>query len=262
MPYARQTFGISLAFAIIISGCAIQKDRSGALKFEVDEAAILGNILQTFRLPDGSEARLREANGRISLKLQKQMTVIPIENAVLAEARSVASVGGRTLIVVTKAMPGCTYTTQLIAIQGLEVLTWDFGDCTHAPTMQVVGDTAFFDHRQDNGSTLRFIYQNGRIGRTNISSQTQPSTTPPVGTVSNPANVIVPLGAPRYRPSLPVEASRSERTSSTEAAPRNNTASSVTARPVASTRPASPSPAKALEFPTQELKPIRIILDK
>jgi hypothetical protein len=262
MSYARLTFGISLSFAIIISGCAIQKDRSGALKFEVDEAAILGNTLQTFRLPDGSEARLREANGRISLKLQKQMTVIPIDNAVLAEARSVASVGGRTLIIVTKAMQGCTYTTQLIAIQGREVLTWDIGDCTHAPTMQVVGDTAFFDHRQDNGSILRFVYQNGRIGRTNISSQTQQSNTQPVAPVSDPANAIVPLGAPRYRPSLPVEVSRSESPASTEAVPRSNTASSATARPVASTRPSSPSPAKALEFPTQELKPIRIILDK
>jgi hypothetical protein len=33
-------------------------------------------------------------------------------------------------------------------------------------------------------------------------------------------------------------------------------------RSVASTRPAGPAPAKALEFPAQELKPIRIILDK
>lgn len=265
MTYAPRLLTLtfaSVAALTLATGCAVKKNQAGHIEFRLDDAELLGKVVQTFRMPDGSEARLRVLNGRYSIKLQKQLTVIPIDNAAQAEVKSVHQVGNRALVLVAKSTAQCGYQSQLVAIQDLEALSWDFGDCFHAPEARTYPDSATFDIRQDNGSTTRFTYQDGKLMRGAF--QGTPPGAPPAGAAP------VPAGAPRYVPGLPSGAVAGDKPAANKVAP----ATPVKAAPVAESKPAAtpakttsaprsaPAPAKALDFPTQEQKPVRIILDK
>lgn len=239
----------SLGALLISTGCAIQKNRAGNMEFLIDDAEILGKVVQTFNMPDGSEARLRVLNGRYSIKLQKQLTLIPVDNAAQAEVKAAYQVGNRALILVGKSNPRCFYQSQLIAIQNQEVLNWDLGDCSHVPEARFYTDGATFDIRQDNGTTLRYTYQDGRLTRGSFNG-------PPPGSA-------IPNSAPRYVPGSPNAPEAGDKTSNTKnTAPKSTQNTEPKPTPKTSTTTRTPAPLKQLDFPNQEQKPIRIILDK
>ena len=55
-----------LAATTLLTACAVQPDRQGRLQFQVDNAELFGQTVDAFRMPDGSEARLRVLNGQYS----------------------------------------------------------------------------------------------------------------------------------------------------------------------------------------------------
>lgn len=244
----------SLFLLAALAGCAIQKDRAGRLQIQLDEAELFGRTVQTFRMPDGSDASLRLANGRYSIKLARQMTVIPIENAALAEIASVAELGRRQLIVVAKSRPGCPFANQLLSVDGREVLSWEIGDCFHSASVQVSGERASFDYRQDNGNTIRYLYRDGRLNREDVrASATNTGSSPGL---ARP----IARGEPNYQPhppAPPLGADRPLATASPAAQPQRRPQSAPQAAPGEAQPRLRPG-----DFATQEQKPLRIILDK
>lgn len=248
-----------LAASTLLGACAVQKNGRGQTQISFDEAEVFGQVVQSFRLPDGSEAKLRNLNGRYSIKLQKQLKVIPVDNAVVAEAHSVYTVGGRTVILLTKSSPQCRYQNQLIAIRDNEALNWDLGDCMHAPDVKAYADSMTIDYPRDSGGSTRFVYQEGRLRRGTYSGAA-PSAPPP-------GSSAMPSDAARYQPGVPSAPIPGDRpvTAATGPKPTSKPATDAprTTKPAPATRtPAAPAPAKQLEFQTQEQKPVRIILDK
>ena len=251
-----QSLMLCLAASVLMGGCAVQKNPRGQTQISFDEAEVFGQEVQSFRLPDGSEAKLRQLNGRYSLKLQKQWKVIPVDNAVVAEAHSVYTVGGRTVILLTKSSPQCRYQNQLIAIRDNEALNWDLGDCLHAPDVKTYADSMTLDYPRDGGGGTRFVYQEGRLrhgGYSGVAPNAAPVSVAPM-----------PTGAPRYLPGLPSAPKADDRpVASTEDARTPGKPVARPSKPPAAVRTAPPpAPAKPLEFQTQEQKPVRIILDK
>ncbi|WP_294636396.1 hypothetical protein [uncultured Aquabacterium sp.] len=265
-----------LAATTLLTACAVQPDRQGRLQFQVDNAELFGQTVDAFRMPDGSEARLRVLNGQYSIKLQKYLRVIPLDKATTVKVQSVSLVNGRTLIVLDKAERNCNFKTHLISLQGAEVLAWDFGDCNTVPVVNTYADAATFDFAYPN-KTIRFTYQDARLLRADYAG-------PPPGAPAAAAGPL-PRTAARHQPGLP-SAPTTERPSGTRAAAtgpapapsgtaRNTaapaTASTTPARrtPAAAgsggssnpTRVAGPAPAGAMNFPAQEQKPVRIVLD-
>lgn len=261
------------ALAALSAGCAVQPGRNGAPQFSLDEAALFGQVVQSFTLPDGSEARLRVAAGRHSLKLERQMRVIPVDNALTAEVHSVHTVGNRTVIVLTKSTSACPYQNQVIAWRGSEALSWDTGDCRHAPAVRLTAGTLALDYPQDNGGAQRFVYQDGRLDRGTLSAAQVAALAPAAGAAPGNA-AVVPPQAQRYVPGLPAAPAAGAPAPSAAVAPpdRRTAATAPSAdrpavRPVAAAVPvtapaAPPRPSRPLDFQAQEQKPVRIILDK
>lgn len=261
-----------LCCATLIGGCAVQTDRRGQLQFQVDNAELFGQAVQTFALPDGSEAKLRVLSGQYSIKLQKYLRVIPLENATDVKVRSATLIDGRTVIVIDKAERNCGFKMHLISVKGSEVLAWDFGDCQTAPNVNLYADGATFDFAYPN-KTIRYTYQNARLVRNDYAGA-------PPGAPAASAGPIA-AGAPRHVPGLP-SAPNGERpaggtassgnpptSARTATAPRTTPASSgapsaPTRRSTAATpapRGATPAPSTTMNFPSQEQKPVRIVLD-
>jgi len=263
-----------------LAGCAVQHGGNGQVQFSVDDAAIFGQVVQSFRLPDGSEARLRMLGGRYSVKLERQMRVIPVEGgATVAELHSVHSVGDRTVIVLTKSAPSCPYKNQLIALRGNEALSWDAGDCWHKPEVRATPDALALDYVQDSGGAQRFVYQDGRLQSGHLSpvqlaSVRQGGQSSGAGASARQDGQGIPAQAPRYVPGLPsaaVEASLPAAAASGAAPAQDVPRAATPARAAAAARPAARAaaaaprdmpPARPLEFQAQEQKPLRIVLDK
>ena len=239
----------------MMNSCAIHSDQTGKLRLDFDEAVILGNKSRAFRVPNVGEATLRVMNGHYSIKLENRFQVIPIGKADRAEINSVLSLGDRSLIIVTKDDGTCKNTTQLIAIRGLEALSWDFGDCYNKPKIGKSGDTLIFYFQDDNGEPVRSTYRDGVF----------------INGFGSDAPVLRPKSitteSTRYRPAPPniPELTGQSAVNSTE----NNSPTTIrkSTRKVQgiekSKAPPSPPPlAKVLEFSPKEQKPIRIILDK
>ena len=276
MPYPGRALRTAalLSCAALVGGCAVQTDRRGQLQFQVDNAELFGQTVQTFTLPDGSEARLRVLNGQYSIKLQKYMRVIPLENATDVKVRSTAVIDGRGVIVIDKAERNCGFKMHLISVKGSEVLAWDFGDCQTAPTVNLYADGATFDFAYPN-RTIRYTYQNARLVRNDYNGAPPGPPAASAGPVAS--------GAPRHVPGLP-SAPNGERPGgpATSAAAASGATAPASARPTAAPRTASaapaaparrnppapttsrtptPAPSTAMNFPAQEQKPVRIVLD-
>lgn len=245
-------------YAIIlltINSCAIHSDQTGKIHLDFDEAVILGNKSRSFRVPNVGEATLRVMNGQYSIKLENRFQVISIGKADRAEINSVLSLGDRSLIIVTKDDGACKNTTQLIAIRGLEALSWDFGDCYNKPEIGKSGDTLIFYFQQNNGEQIRSTYRNGVfINGFGVDSP-----------VLRPQSISI--GSPRYRPEPPAPPDPSDQSGANSGANGSPTIIRKQTRKgqgfdKAKAPPSSLPLAKALEFSPKEQKPIRIILDR
>jgi hypothetical protein len=192
----------------------------------------------------------------------------------MARVLSADTVGGRTLVVLEKSERNCNYKTQLLSIQGAEVLMWDFGDCNTKPVAAISPEQALFDFVQPQ-RTIRFTYRDSRLMRGEY--PTQPAD--PLGGAAALSGAPVDANARRYVPGPPVAAlpasapkaaDSSGAKAPAKAAPasslalaRSTTAAATPATTAApAPRPAPPAAAKALDFPAQEQKPVRIVLDK
>lgn len=269
MPHPAQLIRLALASAalLIATGCAIQTNRNGQVEYQFDDAELLGKVVQTVRMPDGSQAKLRQLGDQLSVKLQKRLTVIPIQKATQADIVSVHQVGSRAVMRIGKSSPGCTYDTQLLALQGREVLSWDFGDCERTPKATVYADGITYDFTQGDGSIVRFTYhQEGRLTRTVIPSAQAGAYAEPVKPIAG--------DAPRYVPGLPDKPTSGDR----PAATATNRAAAPAPEPQPQPRPAARTNQntarsgsgsgsasgtnRIVDFPSQEQKPVRIVLDK
>lgn len=250
---------LSLAALLLsaLGGCAVQKGPGGQVRIGLDEAEILGQELGTFRLGDGTEGKLRVLNGRYSVKLQSRFRIIPLDNAAFARISAVHEVSGRTLLVLEKSERGCDVKTHLLSIRGSEVLSWDLGDCQSRPKITAGEDHVTFDY-SNAMRTTRFIYRDARLLRGDLPIQgplTNDGTNRQGG---------IPPGAPRYQPGVPVPAPSTMVAAGRREAPAIAPAGEPIKRsaPSNQTRPTPALPSKALDFPTQEQRPVRIVLDK
>lgn len=250
---------------LLSSACAVQKTATGT-QFALDEAELLGVPVHTFRLHDGSEARIRRLGNSYSIKLQRYQRVIPIPGATAVRFISARQVGTATLVVLEKADLGCGLKTQLYAIRGADVSGWDFGDCMASARVSYAGNSAFFDYPGDTRAT-RFTYQEGRLMRGELPSRASASAPVQTAPVRTPANAPAPLppDMPRYAPPLPIllgearSPAPASPTSPASAAPR---VAQAPRPPVAKPAP-PPAPKADIKFKEQEQKAsIVLILDK
>lgn len=231
---------------IVLSGCAVQNGPRGKVQFGLDDAEIFGQTVESFKLADGGEGKLRVLGGKYSVKLEQQLKVVPIANATLVRVVSSDQIEGRTLLVLEKSERNCAYKTQLMSIQGAEVLSWDFGDCRNRPQATTYSDQATFDFVQPR-RTVRYTYRDARLVRGEF----------PTPTTTSAATKPSPIGSP----SLPTPAEPpAENKSSPTASARGSSPERARPQTTMPRRAPPPSP-KALDFPTQEQKPVRIVLD-
>ena len=276
---------LAVSALALLPACAVQSGPGGKVHVGIDNAELLGQQLGKFTLADGSEGTLRVHNGRYSIKLEKYFKVISIANALSARVVRTESVGGRTLVVIEKSERNCKQKTQLYSIQGSEVLAWDFGDCTSSPVIDIGADQATFDFVQSR-RTARLTYREGRLFRSEIATvasnestgvatitdakkaapdnaaakkATSPTPNPPQKPLSQSTpTAAIDASSPRYVPGPPLKVG------SVEGRELNLP---VITRPVEKKPTLSPTARpenlpKALEFPAQEQKPVRIVLDK
>ncbi|TXH46114.1 MAG: hypothetical protein E6Q92_02445 [Burkholderiaceae bacterium] len=279
-----------LAAAMLLAGCAVQQHSGGTVSVGIDDAELFGQTVAQFKLADGSDGRLRLHQGRYSIKLQRYFKVIPVDRAQAARLVSAQVLDGRSVLVLEKGAPGCPFQTQVMAIEGSEVLSWDLGDCRNAPQIQVSGGEMAFDFPQGQ-RLVRYIYRDRRLlraeaqlpsagpGQALASGLPERSGMPPSMNQTSAAGT--GNGMPRHVPGLPHPVSVSQPQASASAASSpvalaqtaaSATAGSATAqaakpaaKPAAAPQPGpapAPRQAAAPVFTTQEQKPIRIVLDK
>lgn len=238
------------AFVFALSGCAVQSGPRGQIHVGLDDAELFGQVVDSFRLPDGSEGKLRLLAGRYSVKLPRQFKVVPIANATRVRVVSTRQVGGRTLVVLEKSERNCASKTQLMSILGAEVLSWDFGDCQNQPETAADEQQALFDFVQPR-RTVRYTYRDARLMRGEF--PTPPSAPPELPAPADPAS------ARRHQPGPPVNAGTPPRRPA--AAPGGNAATATAPPTPRRALPPAPTPAPRPEFAAQEQKPVRIVLD-
>lgn len=265
MPYdlsnSRTRHVPSLACAALIlasmSGCAVHKGPGGQVRIGLDEAELLGQEVGDFRLGDGTEGKLRVLNGRYSVKLQSRFRIIPLDNATFARISAVHEVSGRTLLILEKSERGCEVKTHLLSIRGSEVLSWELGDCKSRPKVTAGEEHVVFDY-SNSMRTTRFIYRDARLVRGEIPVQG------PLAAEGKPRQGAIPQGAPRYLPGIPVQAPGTLTAAGRKDHPSIAAAGEPAKRPapVTQPRPTTPLAGRPLEFPTQEQRPVRIVLDK
>ena len=245
---SRKSGGLlSAAFALVVQGCAVQVGPNGHRVVGVDQAELLGRKTEIFTLPGGATGALRAIGSQYSLKLDQYFRVLPIGQAKTVRVVKVEQVGDRSTVLVEISDNSCDYRYQLFSIKEDDVLTWNFyGDCKTPATLMKVENEQQFDFRSSYQVT-RFTHRDSRFFRRDIPlskpQQVMPST-PPIAAVS------------RSRPGPPsAGAAITSRDPVRRSPPAGRTAQPQ--RPVQ----AAPLPAK-LEFPAEEQKATRIVLDK
>jgi len=155
--------GLAVVFGcLLLGGCATRSNSGSVAQYGLDQAAIFGNLVDEFVLPDGSEASIRQFQGRYSVKLQKYFRVVDIDKATGLRFRSAQMVDGYTLIVLEKSQRNCPSMTHLLAIRGTEVRAWDLGNCRSWPETTILQDAAIFDVPEGRGTT-RYRFTDGRL---------------------------------------------------------------------------------------------------
>jgi hypothetical protein len=243
----------TIAIFLAVTGCAVQMKPNGPITIDPDYPEIFGREIGNFSLPNDQVGKLREWNGDYSIKLPKYFKVISLLNAKTARIVRSDKVGDRTVVVIEKSERQCNYITQIMSILDSSVLTWDFGDCSIQPIITTNDDSLTFDYPKGR-NTVRFTYRDSRLVRSEFAG-THPTiksdTLAPLG-----ASIIVPR-PDRYIPSPPILVMPGISTiATTSVVPVDRKPVS----PSSNTRPSTPQ--RPLEFPVEEQKPIRIVLDK
>ncbi|MFL9923694.1 hypothetical protein PQR62_05450 [Herbaspirillum lusitanum] len=103
----------------------------------VDTVGLFGTEMSRFSLPDGSSGVLRRApNGELSIKFDRYMRVVPLQNVTSARIARVETVGQRAVVVVEIAERNCAYKYEVLSIEGGDVLDWRIGNCMDRPRVQ------------------------------------------------------------------------------------------------------------------------------
>ena len=236
--------GAALALLVIgslLSGCAIQNERG--FNLDIDQAALFGRDIASFRLQDGSSATVR-AQGRqgggsqYSIKLEKHLKVVNLGVAESMRFVRAEQIDNRTVAVLTRLERDCTKTL-LITIKDADVAYWTvkYGDCRKVPELSVDGDKFYLSY-----PGVRFVYRAGEVTK-------ELATTVTAGAAAAPTSSV--KSEPVQPPPAPKLGSNAGVVTDDGAAPA--------ARPAARA-PSAPAP-KPLDFPAKEKKPVRIILD-
>ena len=247
--------GLGLAVVVVlVQGCAVQVGPNGNRVVGVDEAELLGRKISTFTLPGGGTGALRVVGNQYSLKLDQYFRVIPMGQAKTARVVRVEQVGDRATILVEVADNSCDYKYHLFSIKGGDVLSWNFyGDCKTPATSAKVDNEQQFEFRGAYQVT-RYTHRDTRLFRSDIPlnrlQQAAPAAAPSTPGVSGPRYV---PGAPSGNAASTAPTAPPDPVRRSAAAPRS--------APAPRTTQAAPQPAK-LEFPAEEQKAIRIVLDK
>jgi hypothetical protein len=148
--------------SLLIGGCASHSNSGSIAQFSLDQAAVFGEVVDSFVLPDGIEGSIRRFNKNYSVKLQRNSRVIDIELATQVKFRSAQPVDGYTLIMLEKAERNCQSKTHLLAIRGAEVRAWDFGNCRTWPESTISSDAATF-YVEEGAGTIQYQFTGGRL---------------------------------------------------------------------------------------------------
>lgn len=133
-------FAAALA-TMLLGGCAMTPNGRGGMLMSVDTAGLFGTEVGRFSLRDGSEGILRrDSKGAFSVKLDRYMRVVPLQNAITARVAKVANIGQRTVVVIETQERNCAYKYEVLAIDGSDVLEWKIGNCNDRPRIQMSPD--------------------------------------------------------------------------------------------------------------------------
>jgi len=280
-----------LAGALLAAGCAVQPNNRGGMLIGVDTAELFGKQLGGFRLADGTPGVLRHdaSSGAFSVKIGSYR-VVPIPNAVAARIAMVAQVESLLVVIVETQERNCNYKYMLMAIQGTDVLQWDFGNCRDRPqaTLDEDGRAIYIDFPQYS-MLKRYSYMDQRLysgtapapAGMNLAARPfadenlrpLPGATPalPARGGKLPAPGMPAPGRPgiagagaRVIPTPPQRAAAAA-ANNAPAAPRDTAAprDSAVARDTPSPRKRNDElPRNRLSIPDEEIKPVRIDLRK
>jgi hypothetical protein len=266
---------MAIGATAVLAGCAVNPNGRGGMQFGLDTTELFGTVVDTFQLQDGSDGTLRKDNGRYSLKLSRYMRVIPLQNAITAKVARVDNVGDRTVVTIETQERNCPYKYMLLAVQGSDVMSWEFGNCKDRPraSLDEKSSVLAFDF-PGYGRLMRHTYADSRL------LQSAVPVPPGVDLNAKPfadASLRAPQGsggnAPaadgnRYVPAIPQATAgngtpASSATPAQPASPGGAASNSPRKRVNAST--GTPTVARAptqLSFPTEEVKPVRVDLLK
>ncbi|MRS99676.1 hypothetical protein GJQ57_13580 [Ralstonia pickettii] len=275
-PSVRQLC-MALGAAALLAGCAVNPNGRGGVQFGVDTTELFGTVVDTFKLQDGSDGTLRKDSGGYSLKLARYMRVIPLQNALTAKVARVDNIGDRTVLTIETQERNCPYKYVLLAVQGSDVLHWEFGNCKDRPraNLDTRNNALTFD-MPGYGRLVRYTYADSRMLQSavpvppgtdlNAKPFADASLRAPESSAGN-----APAGdGNRYVPGLP-------QTTAGTSAPTTSTPTSSTVNPASTstvstshrkrggsntgTPPIARGPAP-MSFPAEELKPVRVDLLK
>lgn len=270
---------MTLGATALLTGCAVNPNGHGGMQFGVDTTELFGTVVDTFHLQDGSDGTLRKDSGRYSLKLARYMRVIPLQNAVTAKVARVDNIGDRTVVTIETQERNCPYKYVLLAVQGSDVLHWEFGNCKDRPraNLYTKNNALTFD-MPGYCRLVRYTYADSRMLQSavpvppgtdlNAKPFADASLRAPEGSTGN-----APTGdGNRYVPGLPqTTAGASAPTTSAPSSPPTTTTSTVStshrkrgstnASTTGGTPPIARGPA-SMSFPAEEIKPVRVDLLK
>ena len=279
-PSVRQLC-MTLGVTALLVGCAVNPNGRGGVQFGMDTTELFGTVVDTFKLQDGSDGTLRKDSGGYSLKLARYMRVIPLQNALTAKVARVDSIGDRTVLTIETQERNCPYKYVLLAVQGSDVLHWEFGNCKDRPRANLdTRNNALTVDMPGYGRLVRYTYADNRMLQSTVpvAPGTDLNTKPfadaslraPEGSAGN-----APAGdGNRYVPGLPqTTAGTGAPTTSTPTSPTASPASTGTAStthrkrggPNTGTSGGTPPIARGpapMSFPAEEIKPVRVDLLK
>lgn len=126
-----------------------------------------GAPVGSFKMADGSTGFLYLHNGRYSLAIPGYRNPFAVEGRNVT-VRGSEVVGDRTVLLLQKSDYGCALETHVAAFRGQEVLSWIVGDCRNPPAVTVETDRMLLDFPAGTSRITRFIYENGRLDRTEL----------------------------------------------------------------------------------------------
>lgn len=167
---------MSLGTAALLAGCAVNPNGRGGVQFGVDTTELFGTVVDTFRLQDGSDGTLRKDSGHYSLKLARYMRVIPLQNAITARLARVDNIGDRTVLTIETQERNCPYKYVLLAVQGSDVLHWEFGNCKDRPraNLDTQNNALTFD-MPGYGRLVRYTYADSRMQQSAVAPPPAPT---------------------------------------------------------------------------------------